>query len=55
MMERNTTKADLPGEVRGETDTQDWKSRRYPVYIGLDVHKDTIAVSAADGTLSSES
>ena len=30
------------------------RSRRYSAYIGLDVHRDTIAVSAADGTLSSE-
>ncbi len=31
-----------------------WRFRRYPAYIGLDVHKDTIAVSAADGMLSGE-
>ena len=37
-----------------QADAQAWRLHRYLAYVGLDVHKDTIAVSVADGTLSSE-
>ena len=48
------TRSEPTEKVRGQAGFQGWRLRRYSAYIGLDVHKDTIAVSTADGTLSSD-
>ena len=48
------TRSEPTEKVRGQAGSQGWRLRRYSAYIGLDVHKDTIAVSTADGTLSSD-
>ncbi len=53
-MKKNTKTTEPADGTRNQEDAQAWTRRRYAVYIGLDVHKDTIAVSAADGVLSCE-
>ena len=53
-MKKNTKTTGPVDKARDKEDAQAWTRRRYAAYIGLDVHKDTIAVSVADGVLSCE-
>ena len=53
-MKKNTKTTEPVDKARDQEDAQAWAQRRYAAYIGLDVHKDTIAVSVADGALSCE-
>lgn len=51
-MIKNTKTTEPVDKARNQQDAQAWAQRRYAAYIGLDVHKNTIAVSVADGVLS---
>ncbi len=50
MKNTNTTEP-VDNEAHNQEDAQAWTPPRHNAYIGLDVHKDTIAVSVADGVL----
>ncbi len=50
-MKNTKTTEPVDNEAHDQEDAQAWTPPRHNAYIGLDVHKDTIAVSVADGVL----